>query len=361
MIRISRLDDARHCGLSAALDTKSTTTAGLMGNAFHAANAAFHRPTDERLQAARAVAMGRLDAEDRFDTEVLLKPLLADWVPPAGAAFEVPVGVDRHGCYVEVERAEDGTTYRATAADAPALLTAGTADCAWVEPWRDGKKIVKVPDFKSGARARYNVPRPPGNLQVAAYGFALADKHNAAAMALGVYLAHDHEWHWAEVALDSDEASGLWEEVRAAALRDPAEAVLGGHCADCWVRLRCPAYVLPAVDGAAADYALAPMQKGGEALVTPERLVRMIHAATAMKDIAEEARDWLKAYVRDHGPITDGEKVWGPVDVKGRESTSVKSLVEAGLYETAQNLGAVKLSPPSVQHRWTNAYKKGKR
>ena len=130
------------------------------------------------------------------------------------------MAVDRHGLSVQ--------------SDDPDLLTEGTTDCVW----HNGEE-VSVLDFKSGIRAQWNVPIPRENLQLAAYGFGWADALGASRMRLGLYLAHDDKWLWDTIDLNSAQGTALWERTRAAALRDPGEAVVGPHCSDCWVRLKC--------------------------------------------------------------------------------------------------------------------------
>lgn len=335
MIRPSRLNEAEHCGLSASIEDGATNAAALLGDAFHAAVAAHYRPSFEEFQAARAVAMGRLARDEREEVTAMVQRLTDDWMAPEGARFEVPVAVDRHGL--------------SCGPDDPNLLSSGTTDCEW----SDGDEAV-VLDFKSGARAEWTVPIPRDNLQLALYGFGCADRFGKPKMRLGIYLAREGKWLWDTIALNSRIATDLWERTRAAALRDPAEAVVGPHCSDCYVRLKCPTHLLPALDVAEHENVMAPMTVGAQ-LITPEKLVRMINACKAMQDLSEAGRDWLKAYVRDNGPIVADGKQWGPVEVRGRESTSVKALQEVGLYDTALACGAVKAGAPSFQHRWTKA------
>lgn len=337
VIRPSRLPQAEHCGLAAGHESSSTNAAALLGNAFHAAVAHHYRPTDEAFRAEHAVASGRISPEEREQVAEMLGRLTAQWTPPDGAEFEVPVAIDRHGLSVPT--------------DDLGLLTAGTVDCAWP----DGDAAVVV-DWKSGARAEWNVPIPRENLQLAAYGLALADRMSKPKMRLGIYLAREGKWLWDTLHLDSVEATALWERTRAAALRDPTEAVIGPHCTECYVRMKCPAHLLPVIDIGERENVLAPLSAGADdALVEPQRLLRLINACKAMEDLADAGKDWLKAYVRRNGPIVVDGQQWGPVEVKARESTSVKSLKEAGLYERAVAVGAVKMSPPSQQHRWTKA------
>lgn len=338
MVRSSRLNVAEHCGFAGAFVDRRTTLPALFGDAFHAAIAARQRPyvTDFRL--AREVAMAQLSAEERDEVSELVEQLAGQWTPPEDACFEQPIGLDRNGRFVPY--------------GSPEAIIAGTADSCWVAPDEDGAPCVFVLDFKSGARASFNVPAPGNNLQVASYGFALADWLGASKMRLGIYLARDDKWLWDTVDLDSEAGTALWARVKAAACRDPSEMVVSADCADCYVRLSCPAHMLPACDLPTRDLALSPLREGFE-LVAPERLLGLLLACDAMKAAAEAGRDWAKAYVREHGPIVIDGKQWGPIVVKGREGTSVKLLKEAGLYDRAKAVGAVRVGAPTEQHRWT--------
>lgn len=335
MIRCSRLNEAAHCGLAASIDDKETNAAALMGDAFHAAVAARFRPTDKAFQEARAIAIGQLGGEHEAEVTEMVARLAAEWSPPEDARFEIAIGLSRMGL---------ATPYEDTSA-----ITRGTADCVW-----EGDDEVMVLDFKSGARAAWNVPIPRDNLQLAAYGLAFADALNKPKMRLGLYLAAEGKWLWDLLDLDSREATELWARVRAAALRDPDEAVTGPHCTECWVRLHCRAHLVPAISTFERTLALGPLANGNTP-IEPRRLLRMIQACKAMEDLADAGKDWLKAYVKQHGPIVVEGKQWGPVEQKGRESTSVKALKDSGLYDRAVAVGAVKQGAPTLTHRWTNA------
>lgn len=333
MIRISALNEAASCGLSASLNDKSTNAAALMGTAFHAAVAAHYQPTDATRE-ARAIAIGQLGGEHEAEVLEMVERLSEEWNPPTSAQFELPVGLSRRGIYVPY--------------GSPEAMTQGTLDCGWSEP-----DEAVVLDFKSGARAEWNVPIPRANLQLAGYGIAHADHMGKSKMRLGIYLAAEGKWLWDLVDLDSPEGTVLWERVRAAALRDPEEAVKGPHCSDCWARLRCPAHLLPIFSEADRDTALEPLTAPA-GLIEPQKLMRLLQACQVMDEVADKGKEFLRAYVKEHGPFVVDGKQWGPIEVKGREGTSVKALKDAGLYERAVAVGAVRQGPPTQQHRWTN-------
>ena len=230
------------------------------------------------------------------------------------------------------------------------MISQGTADCVWVE----GEFVVVV-DFKSGTRAEWNVPKPADNLQLLGYGIAFADLLGKTKVKLGIYLAHEERWDWAEIDLDTEEGTTAWERVRGAALHDPSEAVLGAHCNECWTRLQCPAFILPAISEIDRESALAPLAQPLEGPIEPAKLLRLLNAAKAMEGLAESAKEFAKAYVAQHGPLVVDGQQWGPIDVKGKENTSIAKLREAGLYERALAVGAVTQGAPTKQHRWTKA------
>jgi hypothetical protein len=339
MTRCSRLNDAEACGLSASLgeQNRSTNVYAMRGDAFHAGNAAHYRPNDPRFSDARAVAFGVLGVDDGADVTHMLQRLWKEWTPPEEARFEVPIAMDRNGLAVPV--------------DSDKAITQGTADCVWIE----GEFVVVV-DFKSGARAEWNVPSPAENLQLLAYGFALADLLGKTKMKLGIYRGAEEvegpPWLWAELDLNSADATAAWERVRGAALHDPTEAVLGPHCAECYSRLRCRAYVLPAVAEIDRDSALAPLSAGDDGVIEPQKLMRLLQACDAMDKLAEEGRSFAKAYSEKHGAIVIGDRQWGPIPVKGRESTSIAKLKASGLYERAVEVGGVTQGEPTKQYRW---------
>lgn len=335
MIRFSKLNDAQHCGLSASIDAGNTTNIwAMMGDAFHAANAAHYRPDVEKFAEERATAFGVIGVNGAATVTRLLHGLWDAWTPPDDARFEVPIALTRDGV-----AAPYGTDK---------VISQGTADCVWVE----GDYVV-VPDFKSGARAEWNVPPPADDLQTLGYGIAFADLLGKTKIRNGIYLAHEEKWLWNEIDLDTAAGTAAWERVRGAALHDPTEAVMGPHCADCWVRLRCPAYQLPVISQMERDNALSIM--GSADVVEPQKLLRLLQACDVMDKMAEAGKDWAKAYVAQHGAVVIDGKQWGPSPVKAKELVSITSLKDSGLYDRAVAVGAVKTGEPGKQHRWVNA------
>lgn len=336
MIRFSKLNDAQYCGLSASLETNSTNIHAMMGDAFHGGNAAHYRPGEERFAEDRAVAFGVIGKENQATVTRLLELLWASWTPPDDARFEVPIALTRNGT-----AAPYGTDK---------VISQGTADCVWVE----GEFVVVV-DFKSGARAEWNVPIPRENLQLLGYGIAFADLVGKTKVRLGIYLAHEEKWLWDEIDLDTEAGTAAWERVRGAALHDPTEAVMGPHCFECWTRLQCPAFILSAISEVERDSALAPLAEPLDGPIEPGRLLRLLNAVKAMEGLAEAGKEFAKVYVDRHGPLVVDGKQWGPSPVKPKESTSIAKLKDAGLYDRAVAVGAVTTGEPGKQFRWTNA------
>lgn len=375
MIRISRLNSARYCGLSGSIEDRSTSIYAMAGNAFHALLRANYRTTPETVKAAE-LTMSVLEDDVRADVNRYAVDLGASWTPPEDAEFEVPLGIDARGRYVPY--------------DDPSAITRGTADCCWLEPNKldrpeaeeaeiddedgidlgrfraitrqappayDGTYTLYVVDFKAGPRAAFNVPHPSENLQTGAYGLGLADKNGAKVtdMRLGIYRVVEGRFVWARFQIGSDETEQLWTRVKAAAMRDSTLAITGSHCGDCWVRRKCPAHVLPALNQADRDEAMAPIYEVLEEgqIVPMARVARMLRALRALSDVAAMAKEWAENYVAYNGPVLDGDQEWGPVAQKGRETVSISSLKAAGLYEAAVAAGAVKKGAASQSYRWT--------
>lgn len=341
MIRCSKLNEAENCGLAGSIDLNATSIFGMMGDAFHAANAAHYRPGEQRFTEERAIAFGVIGQDKAADVTIMLKDLWRTWTPPEHAMFEKPMALNRDGLAVPY--------------GSDKAITQGTADCVWLE----GDYVVVI-DFKSGARAEWNVPLPADNLQLLAYAFGFADLLGKTKVKIGIYLAASDEekpedrWRWAEIDLDTPAATQLWERVRAAALHDPNEAVLGPHCGECFNRIQCRAYMIPAISDLERTETLSVVGTD-EGVLPPERMLKVLQVADALGKLSESAKDWAKAYVAKYGDVVINGKKWGPIPMKGKESTSVSKLREAGLYDRAVAVGAVTTSAPSKQHRWTNA------
>lgn len=213
------------------------------------------------------------------------------------------------------------------------LITEGTPDIAVLAP----PDLAVIVDLKK--REQWHAGRlsaPDENLQLHAYGLAWAIRTGATAYKLALCLFGDGtaELLWSQ-AYPVESAKTLLDRVRRICDRRNVSmiggprprATAGPHCLQCYPRLHCPSWTLPANDG---DTALAPMtQPGG---LTPENSGRALQAVLALRDVAERGQEILKAYVAQHGPIVVGDRQWGPVRMPGRKSgPSVEELEAQGL------------------------------
>jgi hypothetical protein len=202
----------------------------------------------------------------------------------------------------------------------PDALTEGHLDMAW-EVVVGGKKLAYIGDLKKTA---WTTTDGPDSLQLIAYGFAWALKHNCDAFACGIWMLTEGEWHWGDlIALDSDRAAQHWEEIVAAATNTGGEYATGSHCRGCYERLRCPAYLVAPGD---ISQALAVLQ--GPLSESDEGRVRaLLLQAQAAEDAIKVVKATAQEYATRFG-LRDPEtgKVYKPVHVKGRESFDGKAL-----------------------------------
>lgn len=309
MIRPSALQISEHCGLSAKLaeEFPESSVAAERGSALH-----------------KEIHDWLMSGEPPRCPSLEVAALLASWRPPASIESEVKV--------------------RLVDPETDALITEGTADALWTEP--DG--LLSVLDFKSG---RIEFVAPPGeNLQLAAYGLAAALARDAKEFRVGLCFldADGPTWLWSE-RYGHETWGGIWERVARAAGMPPI-AVKGPHCAQCWSRTKCPAYLMPA-DPVARDLDLAPLTS--TALVTPDAVLRLHLASKALAEIADRGDAYVRAFVVAHGPLPDGAgKELRLVEVAGRRSVALKAAEKAGLLPALEAAGAVSHGAPSQRLSW---------
>jgi len=165
------------------------------------------------------------------------------------------------------------------------VVTCGTLDFAWVV---DG--VAVVGDLKKTQWASSG----PDSLQLLTYGYAWAKKHGCRAFMTGIWVIEDEEWQWSKQVheLDSFEELDLFHRIKSAALNVGDEAAFGDHCSNCFGKLHCPEYTLPAQF---AETVLAPVAEGGpiddgdklgELFAFAERVAPLIEKA---KELAKEA------------------------------------------------------------------------
>lgn len=312
MIRPSALQLAEKCGLSAKLAAEHPegSEAAERGTAVHEDVAAWLR-------------------DGRAPTTPEGKSLAESWTPAPA---------DKRMVEHKVRLVDPETN---------ALLTAGTADYMAL-----AAGTLHLADWKTG-RPEY-VEDPDDNLQLHAYALAAALEYGANDYVVSLcFLSADEVPIWkVSRVYGHDEWGRVWDRVALAASRPPV-AVKGPHCQRCWQRLRCPAYLVPA-DPVARNVDLVPLTSTDVA--TPDRVLRLHLAAKAMREIADRGDEYVKAYVREHGPLGDGAgKELALVEVAGRRSVSLGPAEKAGLLPQLEAAGAVSRAMPSQQLRWRKA------
>lgn len=307
MIRPSLLPISQHCGLAAVLHESDPTASGrraLIGSAYHALVA------DNKPEASRL-----LDLLTEPEREELASLVIPTDIPP-NATRERRLGLSPTG----------GVTEPGT----PGNLTEGTADAFWHDTSHKGN-VACVVDYKTGERDnREGVEDGSLSLQLVAYGFMVASLLKADEMVLGIWYARRGVYDWSgAIPLDSPQAAELWRRVVAAATKEP-KAEVGPQCETCWQRHRCPARLLPAIDGTAIE-SLEPFIQGGQAL-TPATAAKGIQVIAAMREVADRAEEQIRAEVASGRLVLvqDG-KVYGPSEVQGRSSADVEALLRDGL------------------------------
>lgn len=290
MIRPSSLQIAQYCGLAPRLAEQypESSEAAEHGDEIH-------------RQIASALTSGTVP----FD-------------PGARAAVEWARNEHPHGI-IGVE-----TRVRLDDPESGDLITEGTPDFVATVDF-SGETGIHVVDWKTG-RPEF-VVQAHDNLQLHAYALAicLAQGYSQYVVQIG-HVVDGRFWLSHSDHISGPEMWTMLDRIKAAASRD-AEAVVGPHCQRCYQQKHCPAFLLPAYEG---ETALAPVtQPGG---ITRENAPRLLQAVEAMETALEVAKERLKGYAREHGPIVSGDSQWGPIMVNGRRSgATVKELEAAGL------------------------------
>ncbi|WP_438029112.1 hypothetical protein [Sorangium sp. So ce233] len=271
----------------------------------------------------------------------VLRARLYSWEPPVGPGplCEVPLALLEDGT---VRRVKGG---RGSYAAEDGILFAGTLDVAWaepeplqhsVEPGREDAPPPRVPvdavayvaDWKFGSEE--HVPPARRNLQVRLGAMLFARWTSARRVVpMIVYPGPDA----GEVDLETDGAGravaltepdlaalesygralvarGL-EQRRRLAEGQPLDLVTGAHCLYCPARSACPAHIAEVRALATGALDVTPGRP-----LTREEATRLAGLLAPADAVLRRAREALKAYADEHGPIElpDG-RVWGPVDV----------------------------------------------
>lgn len=199
-------------------------------------------------------------------------------------------------------------------------ITAGTPDIVWIHESR-----VIVVDLKK--REQYFAGRltdPDRSLQLHAYALAWAIRSGASSYKVAYLLfgegdatfAWSKDWELREALSFLDRMRRIVEKSNANGARGIRPvATAGPHCTQCYQRNHCPQWLLPAHDGPSA---LAPLTQAGG--LTVENAGTALMTVMALEEAAERAREILKAFATEHGPIVLGDRQWGPTTVEGKRS-----------------------------------------
>lgn len=318
-VRPSALPMARYCPAAARIATGGAGRSALVSRYFHAVCAG-DRATAEQL--ALALTPEELEEVSGYHAPADVTLAEGTTLRWADADRELPVGLD------------DRLEYCAPGDDA---LTHGTLDGAWAVG-----DTAYVADIK---RTRFTAPDGPSSLQLHAYGHAYASLKGVRRYVPGLWFAVEGQWSWGEpVDLDSMESLEITGLLGWAIRNVEGPAVTGPHCQHCYSRSRCAEYMLPA---ALASTSIEPLTRGD---MTPADALRVLQLVERMGDLADAAKEALKAYAVQRGPIVDPDsgKVWGPVETSGRSSLDQKA-VAAAFGDLSRFMRQGK---PSVQFKW---------
>ena len=334
MHSMSNLPIARFCGMSPVIGKEhGAGRAAVMSNAFHALLA----DDPDALDKLRL-----LTDDEREEIGGWHRP--GDCALPDGTALyfesadkEVELALDQEGNSIPYESEE--------------RLTRGRADFLWLMNHTEVKgskaethQWVYVADIK---KSQWTTLDGPDSLQVHAAGFAACSKFGAAGYTPGIWHATEGTWAWGEpvdpMSLDGME---LFELIRLAA-QSPPEYITGSHCKSCWSRLYCQEYVLPVTNPTTA---LANLPNILE--LSQESLLELVRFIEAGAEVFDQAKTQLKEAVRRGLVVRDGNKVYRPISMTGREYVKTNEL-RAQLGEEAERF--IAQGKPYEQFRWVKA------
>lgn len=323
--RMSSLPVAQRCGRAAELSSRVSTTAALLGTAWHA-----HRLQPDS-DAAR-VAMAKLEPEER--EQVLSWKLPPDTETPHGvlrfadALVELELGLDANGEHCDPS--------------SPDCISIGHLDFAWI--MGDTAYVV---DAK---KSEFTTADGPDTLQLKSYALALASKHGCRYFVTGQWACIEGRYWWADHPVDmwsreADEARAL---VVAAALNVGGSYVVGSHCRSCYGRGQCPGWLLPPE---LAESQLGPLTRAEEP--SEADMLALLTLTQRLEDTVSKAKERCKQWALDHGGIVDPstKKRWCGVAMPGRSTLNEAALVADGI-DVAKYKREGK---PYPQMRWVNA------
>lgn len=221
-----------------------------------------------------------------------------------------------------------------------AVLTRGTPDLGL----HRGDEILLVDLKKKEQFWVGNLPPIDEDLQTQAYALAFAERSQALSFSTAFLLFGDGEaeakqsrafprWEW----------GAIYDKIREIQTA-PIRATRGPHCLKCYGREHCPAWFLPAHEGATA---LEPFTRPQG--LTAETAPKALEVVRSLKEAVTFAEDMLKEYARKNGGIVVGDRRWAPVVMPGRETADVERLKKDGL------TGYLRQGGGYEQFRWLRA------
>lgn len=303
--RMSKLPITQYCGLAGKLGEEAgSIRPGVMSKWFHA-------NCGEQWEEAQKLWL-QLGDDEREEVKL--------WYPPVtvtldgllleykDAEKELEVALDDKGNYVDPTLGD--------------YISLGHLDMAWVRQVSGGKRAY-IGDIK---RSRHTVKDSTNSLQLHAYGFAYSSRNGCNSYRVGIWQAMDGVWVWGSsvVDLESSAASDIWDRILHSATNVDESPNKGAHCQQCWGRMKCPAYTLPA---ALNGTAMEPLVKGE---LTPDKALEVLQLCEQMKDMAALGFDSIQRYVRAGGKVVDPVTglTYKAVECNGKESISKGAFVK---------------------------------
>jgi len=328
MTRMSSLPIAERCGAAAGLSARhGSGRPAAMSRAFHALCA--EDPQAFRLFAALAP----IEKEEVNGWKRPADVTVNGWcvLDYASAVKELEVGLDCWGDYVD-PKVDD--------------FCPGHLDFAWLREI-EGVRVAFVADIKKSV---WTTPDGPDSLQIHAYGRAFAKKVGAHAYCVGIWAATEAKWLWDTeiIQLDGPKANELLDRILFAAANS-GEASTGPHCRQCYARLHCDEYLLPAVtQQALVRKAVQDGVFGETATVDADDAAAMLDWAERAKDLAKFVNDNLRERVRRGEVVIEDEdgRVWAPITKPGKVSVDMDVLKAMG------GESALKYGAPFEEFRW---------
>jgi hypothetical protein len=235
------------------------------------------------------------------------------------------------------------------------IITEGTPDLLVLD--RKQSLLVDVDWKKKGQLYAGHLPMPDDNLQQMAYAVAAGMEFSV--KQVQIVLACFDERDITPIEGEVLEGASWWpliDRIKAVPQVDvdggEPEAIKGEHCASCYQRLHCSAYLLPAMEKAPVE--LVPFMEPGRELLTQEEALAALDwinraemAIKLAKDIRDMVEAQVDAFVGANGPLRRGNKEYGPTPTKGnRKGPTLEELETLGL----SNL--IKPGKPGVKFSW---------